>query len=625
MSLKRFVSNKLFLIFLIVGVVSIGLQFFLLQPIFQLGFHHDDWILITRYKAMGSSPFDVFFDFYKKIGPYLATDGFYITFFYDLFGENYRNYYIVTTVIKSIAAVAVFPCILLLFKSRLLATLTTLLYATSYSATGSFELVSKGTNYLASLFMLIYFITYYLAVNRFAKSWLWLMLLSLMFWTTLLTSPSRMYPLVQVPILIEVFLLINRGISNYKLSLIRLTLTYLPLVLVILFVPRVYMEIIYTLSRKPEFLIRTTAGDWTPLMTPLSGIGYILLPPHYFSSWFGLPNLNNFLAYFISTIPYFMFFFILFAVLYLIKFRGSADYLKSFILLYFILSIFLYLLAKNHPAEAAAIVPTLTGVFIILISILSLWRFFSLKTKDPLLMALAAGPIIALWFITYTWYLANVALSFRPEHSYLTIPALGISLWLATLMVILSRANFRILPNSKALVCLILLMFFVVDYKEIREYWQNRVLSRGWGAATQDLLFHQAEATLKKRQFNITKPTFIYFDVSQDSKNAEIYDQGFISHIFYRIRYQNNQLQGGCMIITAEDIESLRQKIIVESSNRLVYNVIHYRCISPKAGDITDHSGPFIAEQIYAFRLKDLKVIDITDEVLQNFENTKTE
>lgn len=618
MPLKSFVSSKLFLIFLIVGVVSISLQIFLLQPIFHLGLAHDDWILITRYKLMGSNPLAEFFNFYKKVGPYLTTDGFYITSLYSLFHENYPNYYIINTLVKSFAILAVFPFVLLLFKSRLLAALTTLLYAASYSATGSFELASKGTNYLSATAMLIYFIVYYQVVNRYSHRWLWYLLLTLSFWIAILISPSRMFPLVFIPIGVEIFLLLSRGISYFKLSLIRLIVTYLPGILIILYIPE---QISYSLFRKPEFLVRLAVGDWTVLMTPLSGLGYLLLPPKYLILRLGLPDLTNLLTYLVSTIPYLMMFFIVFTILHLLLIKRSWDYyMTSFILLYFILSIFVYFLTTNNPSEARTVIPTLTGGFLVIVSLLSLWRYFHMKIKNPILLALAAGPIISLWFITYTWYVANVHLSFRPVHSYLTIPALGICLWIAAVLVILFQTfSRRIGQLAVTIISLILLTIFIIDYQQINEYWQGR-LSKGWDAHTQDTLFYQTGTILEKKGFQLSKPTFIYLDVSQDRKRTEVYDQGFISHIYYRIRLINNQIQDSCIVITAEDFNSLQQRLTINSSNRLVYNIPNYRCTSSRSHDFTDDRGPFIAEQVYAFRLKNLKVIDITEEILQKLE-----
>lgn len=618
MLLRKLIFNKVFIIFLVVGIISISLQIFLLQPIFQLGLNDDDWVLITRFKLMGPNPFAEFFNFYKKFGPYITTDGFYITLLYDLFHENYRNYHIVNILFKSLATLAIFPFILLLFKSKLLTALTTFLYAVSYSATGSFELASKGTNYLSAAIMPFYFIIYYLVVNWYPNRLMWYLLLTLSFWVTILISPPRMYPLLQIPILVEAFLLLSRKFKDYKLSLLRIAITYLPGILIILYIPE---QIFYSLSRKPEFLVRLAEGDWTPLMAPLSGLGYILLPPEYLISLFGLPNLTNLLTYLISTIPYFIVFFILFTILHFSIIRGPRGYyLTGFIFLYFILSSFVYFLTTSNPSEVATVIPTLIGGFLVIVSFLSLWSYLRMKVKNPILLGLAAGPIISLWFITYTWYVANVALSFRPIHSYLTIPALGICLWIAAVLVIVFQTTYiRSRLLAVIFISLLLWMTSAVNYQQINKYWQG-MLANGWAAFTQDYLFYQALDILTKKQFAPSKPTLIYFDISQDLKRARIYDESFLSHIYYRIRFINNKILDNCIVISAEDTDSFRQKLIVRNSDQLVYNTTHYRCTSSQTHDFTDNHSSFTAEQLYAFRLKNLQVIDITDEVLQKLE-----
>lgn len=185
-------------------------------------------------------------------------------------------------------------------------------------------------------------------------------------------------------------------------------------------------------------------------------------------------------------------------------------------------------------------------------------------------------------------------------------------------MVILYQAITRSWSRLLAVgvVSSILWMIFIIDYEQISEYWQGR-LNSGGSAYIQESLFNQTKTILEKKGFQLTKSTLIYFDVSQDLKKAETYDRGIISLIYHRIRYLDDKIQESCIFITAEDFNSFQQKIKVINSDQLIYNTTHYRCTSYRARDFIDYSGPFIPEQIYAFRLKDLKVTDITDEVLE--------
>lgn len=602
-------------IFLLTVIISIIVELYLIEPLFRLGLGHDDWILITRYRLMGSNPIAEFFNFYKKFGPYITTDGFHISLLFNLFQTNYLNIHIVNVFLKSLAAVAVFPFVYLLTKNKLLAFLTTFLYATSYTATSSFELSSKGTNYFASFWMLIYFIFYYFIITRYWKQWYHYIILALTFWLAILISPSRMYPLLQVPLLIESFMVITKGFSYAKTSLLRLGLIYLPGILIILYVPD---QVFYNLSRKPEFLIRITSGEWQALLTPLTGLGFMILPPDYLVSLFKLPMLASHSLYFLSILPYSIFFFVIFLALNVTRIKGSWKYILSYGLLYICLSLVIYQLTFNSSSYDT-IVPALTGGFVLITAILSLYRWMKVKNnKDPLLIALAIGPVIALWFITYTWYLANYALQFHPIHSYLTIPALGGSLWVGVVLISLSKLKPRFFSPA-ILIAFALFAISFINFSEIREYWLHKI-NNGWGADIQDSLYSQLLIALQRRNFVITKPTFIYFDTSQDMLNAEVYDQGFISHIFYRLRYSNNILSEGCMLTSTEDFNSLQKKV-VKKLNQLEFNFPTYTCFIFKDKGFVQPSGSFVPEQIYAFRLMDQKVIDITDEVLYRLSN----
>lgn len=616
-------QNKLFLFFLVVGITSVAMEIYLMQPILKLGLGHDDWILISRYDQMGPNPLVQVFPFFKKFGPYITTDGLYITLMHHLFNENYKYYHFINIFLKSLATLAVFPCVYIIFKNKLLAALTTILYATSYSATASFELSSKGTNYLSTLVMLIYFIIYHQLVTKFPKSWLWHLLLTLSFWGAILISPPRMYPLLQIPIFIEIFLLAKRGIKSYKTSLARLVVTYLPGLLIAAYIPK---QIFYSISRKPEFLMRIATGDWSVLTTPLSGLGYPLFPSGSLISGLGKPILTSTLDFIQSILPYFFVFLVLFNFLYYIRIKGSRVYLILYILLYLGFTSIIYFLTINHPAEGAGTSETLLGVFIIVVAVLSLWRYLYSKTKDSLLVALATGPLISLWFITYTWYVANLYLSFRTVHSYLTIPSLGIYLWLATLIVIFYQAIRKIFLRQFGFVLGAIFVsatlwgILVIDYQEIKNYWDGK-LNNGWDAATQDSLYYQTVNLLNKRKFTITKPTLIYFDTSQDPVHAEVYEQGFTSHFFHRIHHINKTFQDGCVIIVPGDL-NLLQKVLTRKSDQLIL-LKDYVCFSLKAQDFLYKSyqtDPLILEQFYAFSLNNRQITDITEEVLEKIQ-----
>lgn len=613
---KLLKSNILF--FLIIGIISITAEIYLMQPILQLGLAHDDWILTTRYDMIGPNPINNFLTFYKNFGPYTATDGLYITVLHHLFNENYKYYHYVNIFIKSLAILALFPCIFLLFRNRLLAALTTILYATSYSATASFELSSKGTNYLATVVMLIYFMIYHTLVTKYPKSVFWHILMLLSFWGTILISASRMYPLLLIPCFIELFLLTKNSFQNYKSVLIRLVINYLPGLLIFVLIPN---QILYPITRKPEFLMRLAVGDWQVLLTPLTGLGYILLPTKYLFSALGVPILTDMLNFIRTIFPYFFTFTILILLLSYKRIRISRIFLVCYTLIFLSITIIIYLLTAKHPAEYGTVGEALVGIFMTAIAISSLWFYLRSKNKDLLLTALAAGPIISLWFLISTWYLANLHLSFRSIHSYLTVPTIGVCLWLATLIIFFSQVIKRRFPRFELswnipLISIIIGGILIINYQEIRDYWNGR-LNNGWAAATQDQLYKQTINLLAKHNFKINKPTLILLDGSRDPANAETYEQGFSSHFFYRIHYIGKNLEDGCIVILPGDI-NLLQKILIRKNNLLIYQK-DYVCLSKLSRDFIYKSyltDPLIPEQFYAFRLENKKVIDITDEVL---------
>jgi hypothetical protein len=133
--------------------------------VLQLGFTPDDWRLLFFYQSLGDNPFSKILYVWSVKGAYTTSQVYYIGILNYFFGLNYQLYQVTNIVIKTIATVSIFPLVLIIFKRRLLAFLTTLLYGASFMGSKSLEYVVKGTDYLAIIPMNIFFIFYYYIVT----------------------------------------------------------------------------------------------------------------------------------------------------------------------------------------------------------------------------------------------------------------------------------------------------------------------------------------------------------------------------------------------------------------------------------------------------------------------------
>src|SRR3989344_6519792 len=139
---------SLIIFVLLVPILSV-LQYLSLSPVLNYGFTPDDWGLLLFYKTLGDNPLSKIGYVWEVKGAYTTGPIYFIGILNDFFGLNYQAYQITNIVLKTLATLSVFPLILIIFKRRLLAVLTTFFYGTSYMGSRSLEYVVKGTDYLA--------------------------------------------------------------------------------------------------------------------------------------------------------------------------------------------------------------------------------------------------------------------------------------------------------------------------------------------------------------------------------------------------------------------------------------------------------------------------------------------
>ena len=222
------------------------------------------------------------------------------------------------------------------------------------------------------------------------------------------------------------------------------------------------------------------------------------------------------------------------------------------------------------------------------------------------MIGLFVGPIFAFIYIFLTWVGAATSEVFSGIHRYLTIPALFIDLFLATLFTAMFINLYNFLKKFKqlrilALTVFIPLLFFInLNSEQMRTFFDYQLTS-GFGAADKNLMRNQLNDYLSK--LSSEEPSLFYFDFMEDNDRGYYYGNallaGFESWMLWHPSINFNKdpapkafwnnpklLKESIQIMNGEKVIIFEEKF---------YNINNF----------------------YAFKLKDKKVINIKDSILK--------
>ncbi len=601
-------TNILFLI--LIPIIVIG-QIIILKPHLKYGFSDVDWGFLSIYKTQ--NPYSLS-QFIKNIevggtlGGVYTHQIYYIGIQNDFFGLNFQSFQITTHVFRILAILSVFPLVLFITGSSLAAFVAVILFSFSYSAIGTLYTVVTSSDYSAIFSLGIFVFVYRYIVKNNIGRWFQLLLLLFLLILTLFLSTERMYQLPIFIALIEAFL-IWQGRRLEKNTIKRLILMFVPLFIIFLARPMVFLS--YFMSHVTELIKGVQGGEWNLLLTPLAALGSMVLP-HDYIKFLGVPRIESLesFAEFIITGPLFIIIFTS-IVIGTVIFRRFYTVIQILILMVFSSGL-LYVLASHfstHQISVETITQAFIGFYILAIAVVSF--FYWQKNKSRLLIGMFVGPLFAFLYIFLTWLGAAAAEVFTGIHRYLTIPAIFIDLFLGTLFTIsfnnLSNTlrKFRLNKHVALLVFIPLFFFVTISLKEIRIFFEYQ-LANGFGASDKNLMRSQLNKYLDN--LSITKPSFFYFDFTQDNDKGYYYDNallaGFSSWMLWHKSIGFNM--DLAPTVGWNNIDMLK-KSVIEQEDRLNHTkkkVIYYR---NKYYDISN---------FYAFKLNNKKITDIKKEIL---------
>lgn len=506
------------LIFILLFLILILTQFILLRPVMGSGFEHDDLTafasLIPWREKLSTDPFGSWIQF----GPWHTYKIYYLYFLNSFFGLDYSNYLIFNILLKMLASFSFYFLIQVIIKNKLVSFLSAILFSISSASVGPLAYYQTAIEYLAIAFMNFFLIFYYWSIQkpRFSNLFFSSILLSL----TFISAPVRVFPILILIPLIELLILFrNKGtllfhnkLSNISLSFIRSIILFIPIILIIFPVlgndQLHHTWVNYSLQEVFKLIFNIF------LINPLTILGYLFIPASNLAI-FGQINTTSFLRFlFAITIPFLIFASITFLFSLALSTRPNRFFL-TWMAVNILMDVGVFFLLV-HPlalkqievtqfnAAFIQVVPyaMLIGAFILSLGFtcgiewikserrndILLWAFvasfFALAffTLEFLVEVMFIGKI----FVTRQLYILQGGL-----HRYLTISALGSSLFIACLLTLIyQNSNKKIKGLSILTIVVVLFMIFLNSKNEISTTF---LIKRGAGVdlATQQSMQNQ--------------------------------------------------------------------------------------------------------------------------------------
>lgn len=614
--------KNIFIFFLLIIIVSIS-QFILADKILQFGFFTDDWLFLSSYRANIINPFLDIYSMWKAVGSHIFSYSYYQGILYTFFGLDYFAHRLVNLIFKILATLSLYPLILYLSKRKLVAFLATFIYGIHYSTFGLLDGASRGGNFIAIALMNLFLLAYFYIIKKNMFNIFLLFGFAILLFTTILFSTTRLFPLLLIVPLIEVlnFIWEKKG-GQIILSIKRLSVLYSPLIFLFIFSPgSITQQLRYSIG----LFDKLRDGNWQLFLTPFAALGSTYIPKEFFPL-FGNPSYQSFDVYlsFFLFGPLFVYC-IIFSLLGLFISRRPLKFIMRSLGLNFMLGIIVYLIANNwlslNPATKAPVdpgtflLPALIGLFIMSVSLCLFLEWKESEKKDNLLPFLFLAPLFSLIFIFLTWILADINSIFMGVHAYLTIPAIGTSVFLAVILTLIYNKLmlFHFFGRNKviALSLIIFMLFLYIKLSassvdKFLSYWlnnglratdQQRIQNQFW----QEVGYH--------KQYSWQNRPLIYFDSLSDPVNGTFYSESIIWQLasWFDLRFKQNKdgrfSLGGLMVL---DKANLEKSVRISKDRRTIIR------------DNGAEKDFYKIEDFYAFKLMNRNLIPIKEEILRD-------
>jgi|SRR3989344_3677707 len=613
--------------FLIIFPIVAILQYIILKPHLLYGFADIDWAGLLLYKNI-SNPLtlDSFLQVFSRSGIY-TTQYYFIGIQESFFGLDYHKYNLVAYVLKFLSTISVFPLFYVITKRKLIATMGTLIYAFSFTSIAALYSVMTTINYLGIIFMNIFLWLYWYLAQKNKLDWKLILLIIASFYLALLAATERMYPLALFVIIGEFFYISVQKFSKISvmLGIKRLLSLFIPVIVLLIFKPSIHQDLISFLGNSQLTLRKIAEGNWHLLFTPFAALGSMFIPKEY-TLFFGEINLNSLSDYLIFLLngPLFIFGSITLLAGLMLSKNPRRFIVTTFVFLIPLMIASFYIATNRlgiNPNLTDAwgklrmyfdppfvMPPVLIGIFILSLACAFLLEW--IKTKENLTLTLFLGPLFAFFFIFLTWLPADLVLVFMGIHRYLTIPAIGVSLLMATIITLIydKLRSIRILKPLSFSIFLLLIPLFTIYNQSITNYFANELDSAGTRAS--EHIRMKGKLLSYVNNLSETEPSVFFFDESQDSINSYFNETTVLAGFNFWIMFREDH------ILPIEAPRLIRSYFLCGGNGKFCPEKIREAVIEKNGIKGLQFDGTFYKpDNFYAFRFINRDLYNITNEL----------
>lgn len=602
----------LFIFFLLI----VSSQFLILKPQLEFGFSPDDIRSFADFSSTGPNPFSKFSQVYQLLGPHSTNPIYYNGILYTLFGFNYQNYQISALIFKILSVFSFYLLIQVIFKNRLLSFISGLTYSIQYGSVGSMEMVARTQDYLVIIGLNVFFILFYLIFNGKPKNILWTILSSIVLFSAYFINPIRAYPILPFICFLGVSMFLMKvSLSNFYRISKQLLIIFLPFIL--FFGLEGTGGVFY--GNAVEIIQRIAAGNLQMLLAPFSSFGSLFLQndglKFLSSTTWALPD---FPGYFIGG-PLIFFSFATF-ILSRILSKKPLKFFLGVVTTNFLLELLIFLAintGRNLPEHIKMTYDPYTfapsavlGIYIITLSVFIFVEWLNNK-QDKMLVLYLLGITLSVTFIWLTWILYSVVHIPMGIYGYSTIPSIGVSLGISTILVL----AYSKIKNQKSFlkpfaptVFLVLLFYFLYSNTQIQTYLKANM---DYGDKASDQTF------LKDKFWNFLKDdatpcnNFFFLETTSNEQNGLNYSYIMIDRFdrWYSL-YSPYHSQKPCdvALLVSDEAKLLSSYTIRGDKKGFLYKYFN------------GGYNFFPIEDFYAFKLQKRDIFDMKDEILEKID-----
>lgn len=627
-------KNLFVILFLLSLTILLNGLVFLNQ--LNYGFRDVDWQVLYYFKLFGNLSLDHLFQEIKVLGVYIP-ESYYVGLLVKFIGLNFVHLHLVTQLLKIISAICIYVLVLKIFKSRLLAFLSSLIYTISYTHAGTLFQLSSGGYFLATISMSLFLLGYYYTlVNKVTLKRL--ISVIFLFILTFLLKPERMYPLIPLVFLTEFFLIFH---FKFKTELVIISLRRCLLIFLLLFAFYLFYYVLFT-SGVPtgfapnQFLLGATVkiksflnGNLQLLIEPFASLGSIFLYGDYLKI-LGQLNFQSFPLFIISLLfgPVLRLGLVTIAFFSIYN-RKSLKLVFGILAAIFIFGLMIYQLNINwqHLAISTRVhfdpnfvsLPSILGFYILVLNCALFIHW--LKNKDKILIPPILGIAFSFLFIILTWISSDIQLIFMGPQRYLSIPSIGSSVFISGLLVIVFNRlkQIKFTKQFSWIIFLLLVPLFIINYQVANKFFEDEFNFAGARAIDQARMKNKLR--LLMGEVDTQDKSLFYFDETQDPDNAYFNEGTVLAGFEYWTKLNKdgtlNNLPTPGMIRSTRQcpehthlscIKVLKDGLGTENGDKGIW----YK--DPLRGNIPKF---YKLNNFHAYRFVNKDIIDIRDKVLK--------